>query len=186
MDEFARISSEPLEAEAVANRKTFLIGGFQRQLQTGAFERDACGRTSSRHRAGRDAGPCRPASGGSGPAATAALGRILRADRISLVIVGDSAKFIDKVRALRPDTVVVPVDKLDTATGAAGGAAELAQEITAGLEPALQRRTRRRERLRRGRAPQAQGNIVAASSRVTPSNCRAKMALAAYDGHCSL
>jgi hypothetical protein len=32
------------------------------------------------------------------------------------VIVGDSAKFIDKVRQLRSDTVVVPVDKLDLAT----------------------------------------------------------------------
>ncbi len=51
-----------------------------------------------------------------GPAATTALGRLLQPSRVSLVIVGDSAKFIEPLRKLRPDTVVVAADKLDLAT----------------------------------------------------------------------
>jgi zinc protease len=103
--------------DAVANRKIYLVGSFQRQLQTASgFNATLAGallrgiepvemlKYADRIRAAQ------------GPAATAALGRILKPDQISLVIVGDSAKFIDKVRQLRSDTVVVPVDKLDLAT----------------------------------------------------------------------
>ena len=117
LDEFARIGAEPLQVDAVANRKIYLVGSFQRQLQTASgFNATLAGallrgiepvemlKYADRIRAAQ------------GPAATAALGRILKPDQISLVIVGDSAKFIDKVRQLRSDTVVVPVDKLDLAT----------------------------------------------------------------------
>jgi zinc protease len=43
------------------------------------------------------------------------MAKILQPDRISLVIVGDSAKFIDKVRQLRPNVEVVSADQLDLA-----------------------------------------------------------------------
>jgi zinc protease len=37
------------------------------------------------------------------------------------VIVGDSSKFIDKVRALRPDVEVISADKLDFESAALRG-----------------------------------------------------------------
>ena len=117
LDEFARIGSEPLAADAVANRKTLLAGSFQRQLETSAgFNGSLAGALL------RGIEPAEMLSYGDriravqGTAATASLGRVLTPSRISLVIVGDSAKFIDKLRQLRPDTVVIPVDKLDLAT----------------------------------------------------------------------
>jgi hypothetical protein len=39
--------------------------------------------------------------------------RLVGADRATLVIVGDSAKFIDKLRAVRPDVEVIRFDELD-------------------------------------------------------------------------
>jgi zinc protease len=47
------------------------------------------------------------------------MARLLEPSRVSLVIVGDSAKFIDKLRALRPNVEVVAADKLDLATASA-------------------------------------------------------------------
>jgi zinc protease len=55
----------------------------------------------------------------SGDRATAAMANILKPDRISLVIVGDSSKFIDKLRQLRPNAEVVPADRVDLATASA-------------------------------------------------------------------
>ena len=40
-------------------------------------------------------------------------------ERVNIVIVGDSAKFIDKLRAIRPNVEVVAADKLDLAMAAA-------------------------------------------------------------------
>jgi zinc protease len=54
------------------------------------------------------------ASGGSD--ATAAMAGMLGQDRVSLIIVGDSAKFIEPLRQLRPDVVVIPAASLDLAT----------------------------------------------------------------------
>ena len=55
----------------------------------------------------------------TGPGATAAMAQLVAPERVSIVIVGDSAKFIDKLRALRPNVEVVAADKLDLATAAA-------------------------------------------------------------------
>ena len=43
------------------------------------------------------------------------MAKLLAPDRVSLIIVGDSAKFIDKLKALRPNVEVVAADKLDLA-----------------------------------------------------------------------
>ena len=48
-------------------------------------------------------------------------GKLVSPDRISIVIVGDAAKFVDKLKAIRPDAQVVPAAQLDLAS-ASGGA----------------------------------------------------------------
>jgi zinc protease len=57
----------------------------------------------------------------SAPAASTAAARISASDRASLVIVGDSSKFIDKLRALRPDVEVIKADELDLEAAALRG-----------------------------------------------------------------
>jgi zinc protease len=41
---------------------------------------------------------------------------MLGQDRVSLIVVGDSSKFIEPLRQLRPDVVVIPAASLDLAT----------------------------------------------------------------------
>jgi zinc protease len=48
------------------------------------------------------------------------MANILKPDRISLVVVGDASKFIDKLRQLRPNLELVPADRIDLATASAG------------------------------------------------------------------
>jgi zinc protease len=54
--------------------------------------------------------------GVSPEAASKAAARLSGADRATLIIVGDSAKFIDKLRALRPDVEVISAEQLNLDT----------------------------------------------------------------------
>lgn len=119
LDEYARIGSEALNAEDVANRKTFLIGTMRRQLQTSKGFNGTVAGALARGVEPREAlGFADRIEAVQGNAATAALGRLVQPSRVSLIIVGDSAKFLDQLRKLRPDVVVVPADKIDLATAA--------------------------------------------------------------------
>jgi zinc protease len=44
------------------------------------------------------------------------MARLLEPSRVSLVIVGDSARFIEQLRKMRPNVEVIPADRLDLAT----------------------------------------------------------------------
>ena len=46
-------------------------------------------------------------------AANAIAAKNVTPENASLIVVGDAAKFIDKLRALRPDLVVIPAHQLD-------------------------------------------------------------------------
>ena len=123
LNEFARIGSEPLTATDVENRKTFMVGSFQRSLQSSAgFNATLAGAAL------RGVSPTEQLSYAervrlvSGTAASSAMGRLVQPSRVSLIIVGDSSKFIEKLKALRSNVQVVPADKLDLATaGLASG-----------------------------------------------------------------
>ena len=116
LDELKRVSSEPLDAGLVQNRQTYLAGAFQRNMETSAGFNGAV--TSGLLRGIEPAEVLsytkliRQTSGG---AATAAMGRLLKPESVSIVIVGDAAKFIDKLKALRPNVEVVPATELDLA-----------------------------------------------------------------------
>lgn len=117
LDELQRIGSEPLSATDVENRKTFMIGSFQRSLQSSVgFNGQLAGAALRGLSPADQLAYVERVRAVGGTAATSAIGKLVAPNRISLIIVGDSAKFIDKVRAMRPDVVVVPADKLDLAT----------------------------------------------------------------------
>lgn len=120
LDELARIASEPLEAGLVQNRQTYLAGAFQRSMESSSgFNGAIIGGLL------RDIEPAEVLAYGSkisqtsGGAATAAMGRILKPEAVSIVIVGDAAKFVDKLKAIRPNVEVIPADQLDLATATA-------------------------------------------------------------------
>ena len=120
LDEFARISAEPLDATAVANRKTLLNGSFQRNLQTSAgFNNLLAGALARGVEPAEAIAYADRVNAATGPGATATMANLLKPERVSLIIVGDAKLFLDKLRALRPNVEVVPAASLDIARAAA-------------------------------------------------------------------
>jgi zinc protease len=120
LDELGRVASQPLEDPLVDQRRTLLVGSYQRQLETSVGFNSVVSSLVARGLEPSEAMDyTRRIEAASGTRATAAMANILKPDRISLVIVGDSAKFIDKLRQLRPNVEVVPADKINLATASA-------------------------------------------------------------------
>jgi zinc protease len=114
LDELDRLGKQPLERQEVANRIAFITGAFNRQAETSAglsgmlanlLQQGMSPSEVARFVANMEAVTPEGAS--------AAAARLVGSDRATLVIVGDSAKFIDKLRAVRPDVEVIRFDELD-------------------------------------------------------------------------
>ena len=117
LDEFAKLAVEPLPSEDVANRQTLLSGSFKRQLETSAGLNGQLAGALLRGIEPSEA-LAYPQRVGSttGAGATRVMARLLEPSRVSLVIVGDSARFIEQLRKIRPNVEVIPADRLDLAT----------------------------------------------------------------------
>ena len=116
LDQFTRISTEPLDATMVGNRQTLLAGNFQRDMETSGGFNGLIGTGLLRGVTPVDVlNYSKRITQTTGPAATTIISRVLRPEGVSVVIVGDSAKFIDSLRKLRPNVEVIAADKLDIA-----------------------------------------------------------------------
>jgi zinc protease len=112
--ELDRLGKEPLQPQEVANRVSFITGAFNRQAETsgglgaalaGLIQQGMSPSEAARFVANMEAV--------TPQAASAAAARLVGSDRATLVIVGDSSKFIDKLRAVRKDVEVIPLADLD-------------------------------------------------------------------------
>jgi zinc protease len=122
LDELDRLGRQPLTADEVEKRKTFVSGLYTLQSETSAGFAAMLGSLIQQGMPAAEAVRyLERIATVSAPAATAAAARISGSDRASLVIVGDSSKFIDKLRALRPDVEVVKADQLDLEAAALRG-----------------------------------------------------------------
>lgn len=121
IDELGKIANQPLDDATLAQRRTLLIGSFQQQMETSAgFNGNIASFVARGLQPAEAVDYARRVEATSGPRATAAMANILKPDRISLVVVGDASKFIDKLRQLRPNLELVPADRIDLATAGAG------------------------------------------------------------------
>ena len=114
LDELDRLGRQPLERQEVANRIAFITGAFNRQAETsgglGGILANLLQQGMPPSEVGRFVAQMEAVTP---EGASAAATRLVGADRATLVIVGDSAKFIDKLRAVRPDVEVIRFDELD-------------------------------------------------------------------------
>ncbi|MET1110322.1 MAG: pitrilysin family protein [Allosphingosinicella sp.] len=114
LDELDRLGKEPLGAQDVANRIAFLTGAFNRQAETSGGLGGMLASLLQQGMPPSEVGRFVMQMESVTPeGASAAAARLVGADRATLVIVGDSAKFIDKLRAVRPDVEVIRFDELD-------------------------------------------------------------------------
>ncbi|HLL30181.1 MAG TPA: pitrilysin family protein [Allosphingosinicella sp.] len=114
LDELDRLGKQPLERQEVANRIAFITGAFNRQAETsgglGAMLANLLQQGMSPAEVARFVANMEAVTP---EGASSAAARLVGADRATLVIVGDAAKFIDKLRAVRPDVEVIRFDELD-------------------------------------------------------------------------
>ncbi|HEX9966211.1 MAG TPA: pitrilysin family protein [Allosphingosinicella sp.] len=114
LDELDRLGRQPLERQEVLNRIAFITGAFNRQAETsGGLGNMLASLLQQGMPPSEVARFVANMEGVTPEGASAAAGRLVGADRATLVIVGDSAKFIDKLRAVRPDVEVIRFDELD-------------------------------------------------------------------------
>jgi zinc protease len=112
--EIDRLKAEPLQAAAVEKRKTFLIGGFNRQVQTAGGLGGAIGGLVQQGMSAREAVDFAMKLGAVDAAsASAVAGRIAGGDQATLVVVGDASKFLEAMKSVRPNVDVIKVDILD-------------------------------------------------------------------------
>ncbi|HEX8402331.1 MAG TPA: pitrilysin family protein [Allosphingosinicella sp.] len=114
LDELDRLGKQPLTADEIEKRKTFVSGIYTLQTETGAgFGATLAGLIQQGMSPSEAVRYLQNIETVTPDAASKAAARLSSGDRATLVIVGDSAKFIDKVRALRPDVEVISADQLN-------------------------------------------------------------------------
>jgi zinc protease len=114
LGEFDRLGRDAFTADALDKRKAFLVGNHTRQAESStgfsALIASLIIQGLSPAEAARYANYIESVAP---DAATKAAARLVRSDATSLVIVGDASKFIDKLRAVRPNVEVIKADQLD-------------------------------------------------------------------------
>lgn len=114
LSELDRLGREPIEADAAGKRIAFLTGSHNRSVETSeGLGNVLAGLILQGLEPSEAAAFVRNMEGVTAEQASAAAARLVSAERATLVVVGDSAKFLDKLKAVRPDVEVIPLDQLD-------------------------------------------------------------------------
>jgi zinc protease len=112
--ELDRLGKEPLDQASVERRIAFLTGGYNRQMETSGGVGSVLASLIQQGLTPAEATRFVAQMEGVSPAqATAVAGRLVSADRATLVVVGDASKFLDKLKAVRPNVEVIPLAELD-------------------------------------------------------------------------
>ena len=114
LDELDRLGRQPFTADEIQKRKAFVSGIYTLQSETSAgFGAILAGLIQQGLSPSEAVRYLQNIDTVTSDAASKAATRVSAADRATLVIVGDSSKFIDKVRALRPDVELISADQLN-------------------------------------------------------------------------
>jgi len=119
--ELDRLVTEPVTETAVRDRETFLTGGFSRSIETtqglGGFIADAVTYGLPLDESITYAGKIEATT----PESLQAVAQsTLGSQRAYVVVVGESAMFLDQLRVKHPDLVVIPSSNLDLGSASLG------------------------------------------------------------------
>lgn len=112
--EMRRIGAEPVPAAEMATRQAVLIGSFGRRIETNNGIATALGGYAVQSVPMSELGRFVPSVQGVDPAAVQAAARsVLDPTGASIVVVGEAKQFVDALRAVYPNLIVIPKDQLD-------------------------------------------------------------------------
>ena len=121
LEQFARLGKEPITAEALEKRRLFLGGNTQRALETSSGFNSLVGQLLQQGLPPGEALQLAQRLGVVTPeAASQSAARYITPERTTLVIVGDAALFLDKLKALRPDVTVIKASEVDLSSPTLG------------------------------------------------------------------
>lgn len=116
LDQFGKIASESLDEELLERRRMYLSGGRARALETsGGFNAIVAGALQQGLTAEDAVRFSEELAAVTPEAASEAASAYLDPAKATLVVVGDSAKFLEALQNLRGDVEVVPLRELDLA-----------------------------------------------------------------------
>jgi len=108
------LKTEPLTDVVVGKRRTFLAGGFNRQIQTaGGLGGTIAGLVLQGMSAQEAAEYTSKLGRVDASSASAEARKYIGAEHATLVIVGNASKFLAALKAVRGGIEVIPIDALD-------------------------------------------------------------------------
>lgn len=122
LDEFVRLGREPISEAALEKRRLFLGGSTQRALETsngfsgviGGLLQQGLKPDEALHFANR-------LSETTPAAVSAAAARYVQPEQATVLVVGNAAQFLDKLKSLRGEVTVIKASDLDLSSGTLGG-----------------------------------------------------------------
>ena len=114
LTELDRLGKEPLEADLTAKRVAFLSGNYNRQVESSAGLANTLASLIQQGMPPSEVAHFVHQLEAVTPAqASAAAARLASSQRATVIVVGDASKFLDKLKAIRPDVEVIPAAELD-------------------------------------------------------------------------
>jgi zinc protease len=114
LTELDRLGKEPLEADLTTKRVAFLSGSFNRQVETsGGLAATLAGLIQQGMPPAEAARFVQQLEAVTPAQASAAAARLASSRGATIIVAGDASKFLDKLKAIRPDVEVIPAAELD-------------------------------------------------------------------------
>jgi zinc protease len=121
LDQFAALGTQPADEAALQLRRAFLVGAVGRALETsGGFNAVVTGLLMQGQEAAEATRAAERWAAVTPEAAAAVARRYITPERASLIVVGKAADFVEDLRKIRPDLVVIPAATLDLSSAALG------------------------------------------------------------------
>ena len=122
LDQFGALGTQPAAEDALHKRRLYLGGSVTRALETSSgFNGMIAGLLLQRLEPGEAALYADRLAAVSPEAAADVARRYVTPQQASVIVVGNAAEFLDDLRKIRPDVVVIPAAELDLSSASLGG-----------------------------------------------------------------
>jgi zinc protease len=122
LEQFAALGAQPADAEGLQKRRLYIVGSVTRQLETsGGLNALVAAHIMQGLPPGEAMRYAERLAAVSPEAAAQVARRYVTPDQASVIVVGNAAEFLDDLRKVRPEVIVIPAAELDLSSADLGG-----------------------------------------------------------------